>query len=387
METYCIFAAFYLPHLGGVENYTAHLATALVEKGNKVIIVASRQEGEAVFETSGDVRIVRLPSYLLLGGRFPLPKKDKDFHEAWRWLESAHVDHVVVNTRFYPLSILGMDYARGRGLTPLIVEHGSAYLTAGHPAADVFVRLYENAVTKRGLRRAPRYFAVSEKGVEWLTHFGIEAEGVLYNAIDAGAFVSLASCRDFRAELLLGSDSFLVVFTGRLLAEKGVLRVCDAVERLVSEKGIDVHALVAGDGPARFELEGRSGGHVHMLGRLDASDVSALLACSDVFCLPTEYPEGFPTSLLEAAAQGKGLIVTDTGGARELIPTDEFGIVLPEASTTAVADGILRFYEDREYLCSAGRSVRNRVVERFSWERTASGFVDACRVDTASEMS
>lgn len=377
METYCIFSAFYLPHLGGVENYTAHLSHALAARGHRVIVVTSRRKDQAVFENVDGVRVVRLSSAFLLGDRFPLLRKNEVFREAWESLKSMSIDHVVVNTRFYPLSILGLDFARSKGVIPLVVEHGSSPLTAGHHAVDVFVRRYEEMMTARGRKRSPRYFAVSERSAAWLGNFGIEAEGILHNAIDADRFASMASDRDFRSELSLAPDSFLVAFTGRLLVDKGIIRICDAIDALVAEGRSEMHAVFAGDGPDRALLERRAGSHIHVLGRMDAPDVSALLACSQVFCLPTTYPEGFPTSLLEAAAQGKAVIVTDTGGARELIPDGRFGIVLREASSAEVAEGIVRFREDESYLRTAGEMVRDRVANLFSWDKTADDLIAA----------
>ena len=43
-KKYCIFSAQYLPHMGGVENYTYHLAKELVERGNSVTIVTCNVE-------------------------------------------------------------------------------------------------------------------------------------------------------------------------------------------------------------------------------------------------------------------------------------------------------------------------------------------------------
>ena len=40
-KRYCIFAAQYFPHLGGVERYTYNLARKLIEEGNDVTIVTS----------------------------------------------------------------------------------------------------------------------------------------------------------------------------------------------------------------------------------------------------------------------------------------------------------------------------------------------------------
>lgn len=41
MKNYCIFAAQFLPHMGGVERYTYNLAKKLIEKGNSVMVVTS----------------------------------------------------------------------------------------------------------------------------------------------------------------------------------------------------------------------------------------------------------------------------------------------------------------------------------------------------------
>lgn len=49
-KSYCFFSAQYLPHMGGVENYTYHLAKELVRRGNKVTIVTSNVENVDLYE-------------------------------------------------------------------------------------------------------------------------------------------------------------------------------------------------------------------------------------------------------------------------------------------------------------------------------------------------
>ena len=43
---YAIFSAQYLPHVGGVENFTANLAAQLVREGDQVTVVTSRLSAE-----------------------------------------------------------------------------------------------------------------------------------------------------------------------------------------------------------------------------------------------------------------------------------------------------------------------------------------------------
>ena len=98
----------------------------------------------------------------------------------------------------------------------------------------------------------------------------------------------------------------------------------------------------------------------------------------DIFCLPTIYPEGFPTVLLEAGASRMGVIVTDTGGARELIPDEEYGIVLPDNSAKSISEAIMRFYRNPNYLSEASWRLENRVAENFTWEKTALMLTEFC---------
>ena len=53
-DTFCIFSAHYLPHVGGVEKYTQNLARQLADQGNRVIIVTSNVYDLAEREDLGE---------------------------------------------------------------------------------------------------------------------------------------------------------------------------------------------------------------------------------------------------------------------------------------------------------------------------------------------
>ncbi len=138
------------------------------------------------------------------------------------YVRDKGIDYVVVNTRFYLHSLIGLKFARQLGVRPVLVEHGSAHLTMGGGAIDRIVAAYEHAVTRLVKRANPAVYAVSSAGCRWLRHFDIEALGVLNNSIDADLFRSMSSGRDFRGELGLGESTLLVSSIGRLVPEKGV---------------------------------------------------------------------------------------------------------------------------------------------------------------------
>ena len=220
-KTYCIFSANYLPSIGGTEKYTQNLAQALSVMGDHIIIVTMNVFNLPQYEVlEKDIEIFRLPCNNLLKGRYPIPKRNQSYRAAIQQLEKLSIDYIVVNARFYLLSLVGMKLAVTKGITPIVIDHGSAHLTMGNRALDILVSISEHMLTCAIKRYPAHYYSVSKASVEWLRHFGIKAHGVLNNAIDAKEFRNASSGRDFRKELNLSKDVFVVVYVGRFIPEK-----------------------------------------------------------------------------------------------------------------------------------------------------------------------
>lgn len=376
-KTYCIFTAFYLPHVGGVEKYTANLARALVEGGDTVIIVTTASGAEDLLEEHPceGLTVFRLPSFGLLGGRFPLPRKNAAYRKVRGVLRDASIDYVIVNTRFYLHSLEGLRLARVHCVKPILIEHGSAHLTMGGGLIDKAVEAYEHFSTFFVKRFRPDFYAVSKMGCSWLEHFGVVPCGVLSNSIDAGKFRSLSTRRDFREECGVVEGSLVCAFVGRFVPEKGIACILEAARMLQSRS--DIAFFLAGDGPMRADVEEAKLSNLHYVGRLSEGDVAALLETADVFVLPSRS-EGFSTSLLECAATSTPPIVTRVGGVDELVPTAEYGCVLSAASAGEVASCVERFADDAALAPSMGARLRRRAEGEFSWEATAVKVRAAC---------
>ena len=347
---------------------------------------------------AGCIEVFRFPCVSLLGGRYPVPIKNSLFNTLVSKLDETDFSGVLVNTRFYLHSLIGTRFALRQGIRPIVLDHGSAYLTLGSTLLDYLIARYEDAITSVLKRRDVDFYGISQKSISWLAHFGIHARGVLANSIDAERYRAQASDRDFRRDLGLGPQDFLISFTGRFIPEKGVSVLLDAFELLngLGEAGTSIHLAMAGEGPLASEIVKRGLESVHVLGRLDQSDIAALLICSDLFCLPTRS-EGFSTSLLEAAACGTPCVVTDVGGARELIPDEAYGVILSnsdscmthsfEASVAPddLAGALSRMVSRRNELPAMGRLCSNLVSNLYSWRSTAEKVLDA--FDDASRSS
>lgn len=365
-----IFSAQYPPHMGGIENFTQNLARALGNRGHAVTVVTNDTNSiGAGWACEDGFDVLRLPCVPLVDGRLPLPKPSTVRRELLKELSAREFDGVLVNARFYPHSLLGMKIARARGLAPLVLDHGSAYLSFSNPLLDSCVRIYEHVMTALGKRYKPRYFGISHKSVEWLRTFGIEAEGVISNSIDAAEFRECASRRDFRAELELDKDDFLVAFVGRLIPEKGISAIIEASRTSELSNRHVVFAL-AGDGPLADEVKAAEGHNLCWMGRLGKDDVSALLQQSDALCLPSRS-EGFSTTLLEAGACGCPAVVTDIGGARELIPDEHYGTIIKSMAASSIIAAIVHLADDPLLLMEQRRDYQSLVEKNYSWNSTA----------------
>lgn len=354
--------------MGGVERFTDSLAAELAAEGHSVIVVTNNTHGLSNREMlDSGVEVIRFPCKNLIGGRYPIPFKNGCYRELMADLESRRVDGVLVNTRFYLHSLIGVRFAESKGLRAVVLDHGSAYLTLGSKPLDWVIERYEDGITALLKRHDIDFYGISKKSVEWLSNFGIEAKGVINNAIDAEAYREQASGRQFRKELGICEPALFVVFAGRLVAEKGVRLLLEAMKDLC---GASIHLAVAGEGPLSTEIEECGLPSVHYLGRLDTPDVASLFMNADVLCLPTRS-EGFATTLLEASACGIPCIVPDVGGAKELISDGQNGYILEQVTARDLSNMLLIIFGDKDKLLKMGELSMGLVRDSFCWSRTA----------------
>ncbi|ARR50301.1 glycosyltransferase [Photobacterium damselae subsp. damselae] len=160
---------------------------------------------------------------------------------------------------------------------------------------------------------------------------------VILNGIDSQIF-TLGDPIKARAQLRLPPDCFLIGATGRLVAEKGMGLLLQALAQLP----LHYHIAIAGIGPQQSILKQQAKqlgiqNRVHWLNLVD--DMPLFYQAIDLFCLPSTN-EGLPLSLLEAQSCGKWVVATDVGAVREVI-TSYSGHIIADRSVKALTDAIL----------------------------------------------
>ena len=182
------------------------------------------------------------------------------------------------------------------------------------------------------------------------------------------------------ADLYDGSPSIL--FLANLNRRKGIFTLLEAFV-LVRERIPEARLTVAGGG-AEYAIVSKQiadmglTNSVEMVGEVARASVPALMAKHSVYCLPS-YGEPFATSVLEAMACGRPVVITNAGGLPSVVSEAGGRLATPRDPNT-LAEALVEVLGSRTLQDSMGKHNRSIMVERFSWSRVADRLEQIYRV-------
>jgi len=364
----CIFSGYYYPHFGGVEKYTSGLSKSLTLNGYRVIIITSNTENAAERETIDQVEILRLPVLSLFKKRYPVPNFfSRGYRKLMKTIRSQHIDYYIINTRFYLTTFVGLHLALQNNKQSLLIEHGTGHLVTKNPLINFFAARYEHFLTALVKTYHPVFYGVSEACTRWLLHFNIQAKGVIYNGIDTSIAISPTSF--FRKHYHVSDDHILYSAACRLIPEKGVLELVNAFQTFANTHE-NAHLFLAGEGSFLESFKIRFNNHrqIHILGKLTYAEVMNLFGESDVVIVPSRYPEGLPTVILEAGLAGCAVIITNVGGSSEVINSREFGLLIKNCDEDELVSAMDELYNDESLRKKMAANLHQKVIKEFDWE-------------------
>jgi lipopolysaccharide/colanic/teichoic acid biosynthesis glycosyltransferase/glycosyltransferase involved in cell wall biosynthesis len=220
----------------------------------------------------------------------------------------------------------------------------------------IFTQSYEDALT------AVREAICPEEKVLWIG-----------NGVDIRRFATEPSSNGARESLGFSAQDKVVGFVGRLVREKGILELIQAM-RLVVEGFPDAKLLLVGDTldsdrdrTAKLALRREIGqdGLAHRIvftGHVE--DVASMIAAVDLFVLPS-HREGMPRTIIEAMASGKPVVATNIRGCREEVVHGLTGLLVPVKDPAALATAIISLLSNPELTQKMGAESRRRAFELF----------------------
>ncbi|HIP13787.1 MAG TPA: glycosyltransferase [Arcobacter sp.] len=131
------------------------------------------------------------------------------------------------------------------------------------------------------------------------------------------------------------SEKIKILFLARLLREKGVFETVEAFRNLAN-KYTHIELTIAGDGKDLAELKEvvKDDENIIVAGYVEGQDKIDLFRDSHIYCFPTFYGEGLPTSILEAMAFGMPVITTNMGGLKEFFQDEKMGYFVGPKNVT-----------------------------------------------------
>ena len=196
-----------------------------------------------------------------------------------------------------------------------------------------------------------------------------------------------------RSELGFSNNDFIFVFIGRLVNDKGLGELADAIRKLENEN-LEIKLLLIGeidgedDALAKDKLNYlMQSKNVKYIGV--QSDIRPYLMASDVLVFPS-YREGFPNVPLEAGALGLPAIVTNINGSNEIIedgvngkiiqsPLDNKGMRVNDI-TIELYTMMKWFYYHPEEVKRMGENARPIICERYEqqnvWNALLKFYID-----------
>jgi len=376
-KTIAIFSALPLEWLGGVERYTLNLSKIFSKQGYRVIVITSNLYKTGNKETKNGMNIYYLPCIKLLGGRFPVLLYGRLLSEIKLNLLQEKIDYILVNNRFYILSLFGVHFAYKNNIPVVLIEHASGHFTVNNWFFDTLGHFYEHMITSLIKKYCSVFCGVSLQCNKWLEHYNISAKDIFPNAVDVLEIENIKNNtnKNYRKEYNISNNEIIVCYTGRLIMEKGIQKLINAIE-LLNKNEKKYFLFIAGSGTMESYVKKNLNKNVIFLGQLNFEEIVALLKDSDIFCLPTDYAEGFPTSILEAVACECFCISTVKSGSQQLFPNENFGILLEKNTVEQLSNSIEYAANNEKYRNNAVLLAKEELIKNFTWGKTAEKIIN-----------
>ena len=335
-----IFSEVYRPMVSGVSLVLQRLVAALEQRGHVVRVYAP--DYPLAPGHVDDPNICRTPSRRL----FLYPDVRWGFPE-WPGIRADFAafrpDLVHVATEF-AMGTTGIRLAREFDLPVIASAHTDyeRYSSRYHldwlmPAGWQYLRWFYGHATRVLCPSRPYERHLHLRGVR---HTALWSRGV-----DRAQFTPAHRDAAVRAEFGLAPDQPMVLYVGRLAAEKNLDLLLEAWRQL-GPRDDDPRLVLVGAGPLEAELRTATPPGVVIAGVRTGLPLGACYASADLFAFPSST-ETFGNVLLEAMSSGVASLAVNAGGVTDFAEHNVNAWMVEPDSSAALTDGLRRLLDDR----------------------------------------
>jgi glycosyltransferase involved in cell wall biosynthesis len=376
----CLISREYPPFFGGgIGTYTVQWARTLVAGGHRAIVVTVSGDGKERREQAGGVTVVRLPFI-----------KDGEWSGPHQLISTPETRAAFA--AFAPVSVFAMQVEAA--MPRLVREFSIDIIEAPDTGALAWFGLNSRR-TGGAWKDLPPVVTVVHSPTEWISeqnrtplrgradlelvqmerdsvrwseglvcpsayladwgarHWGLARESIQTVPYPLGDLEGVAKASRERAARRDGTDSFIMLYAGRLEPRKGIDTLIEGFA-LATKKLRGLHLDLAGEdmpdpaGPGQFgqnSLKARVPEElreqVRLLGRQTPEQLGSLREKCDAVVIPSAA-DNFPFSCVEAMAEGRVVIASAGGGTGEMIRSGVDGVLFEAGNAESCATSILR---------------------------------------------
>ncbi len=180
------------------------------------------------------------------------------------------------------------------------------------------------------------------------------------------------------------SQKVRILFTARMVVDKGIFVLTDAAEKLRERYADKAEFILCGgleDNPnAASESDLKAvcdGEYIKWIGY--SSNVLGELKQCHIVAFPSYYKEGLPKSLIEANAVGRPIITTDSIGCRDTVDDGVNGFIIPIKDSDALAEKLAILIDSKDLRLQMGLAARAFAERDFSIENVVARHIDIYR--------
>src|SRR5438034_201706 len=348
-----------LEDVNGVATTIRKMTAAGAAAGKELIVVTSRNEltiDDAPIKNFKPIGEFELPEYELQKLSFPPILQMLDY------IQRENFSEIIIST---PGPI---------GLTALLAAKMLNLQTSGiyHTDFPQYVRIltedsFLESVTWRYMHwfynQLDTVFVNSEEYRESWIKRGFEPAKlkIFPRGLDTQLFHPTRRDPAFFEKFGEKNGHIRLLYVGRVSREKDLDLLAEAYRRLRDE-GLSVQLCVVGHGPYAREFS-ESLPEALFTGYLTGGELAAAYASADIFVFPSTT-DTFGNVIIEAQASGVPVIVSDSGGPKELVEDNRNGLITKSHDVEDLTRAIRELVADPERRKRMGDVARESVIDR-----------------------
>lgn len=324
--------------LGGAERHSLSLMDGLSKKGVEFYLVCIKNDDQL----GEDLKKINIKDYTCLNA-----SRGFDFNaiKALRRYIDDNDINCVFSVNFFPMfNAYFATFLRRKGLKLITIDHTATPVEPTRIVEHAHAMLYRRLFATQD---KILYVCKNQQRIKESLGYVNSNSTVIYNGVDVDKFsnpYSAAEISAFRESIGIASDAYVIGICAVLRPEKAHTDLVKAVSKLI-KSGVECTLLIIGDGPERgrieacIEAEGIQN-HAQITGF--QSDVVPFLTACNVMVL-SSITENFSISALETLSVGVPMIMSDVGGARELVEHGKTGYVFEQGNIDELSTLLAEF--------------------------------------------